>query len=138
MASLLKDRKALRQVHRETHQAISELSAQEAALREQIRELEKYIIQTPNRVKKAQEDLIDRAYTIPAPDEWTDSADEGEDEWAGDGAYIQYVTDLEPPQRLMRRQAAELKRQRRQHFFTFVIVACLVGTFGVWLWNLLR
>lgn len=136
--SVLNQQKSLRKVHRETHQAISELSAQEAALRAQIRELEKFIIQSPSRARREEERMIEMAHTIPAPDEWRDDADEDTNDWAGNGSYIQYVSELEPPRRLMRRQAAELKRQRRQHFFTFVIVAALVGTFAVWLWKTLH
>ena len=134
---LLEGQKQLRKVYRESDEAISKLHDQEATLRNQIIELEKFIIQTPSRVKQAQEQLVEQAYTIPAPDDWNHDDDDNEDDWAGNGAYIQYVSELEPPQRLMRRQAAELKRQRRNHFFTFVIVACIVASFTVWLWNTL-
>ena len=114
-------RSAIRQSNRKADSQIALLSAEERNVRDQITDLERFIVKAPERAQRAQLAHKERLNTLPPPDEFL--PDYGFD------------TDTETDfarARLTRAQEAILRRRRTVNFVIFVAVSLAVAAFGLW------
>jgi septal ring factor EnvC (AmiA/AmiB activator) len=117
----LRKSKELKKSIRDSNQAIATLSKEEQDVRNQISELERYIVEAPERATTARREQLDEMRTLPPPDEL-----------AGQRYRLNVTTTSEFP-RLMRRHEAAIRRQRLRNLLTFLVVSLLVAVFALWL-----
>ncbi len=116
-------RSAIRHSNREADSEIALLSAEEKSVRDQITDLERFIVKAPARAQRAEIARHERLNTLPPPDEFLPDYPEGHH---ADG------TDA-PPARLTHAQSAILRKHRRMNLAVFVAVSLAVAAFGLWI-----